>query len=61
MQAKKQLIHYVNRETNIGMDVNVCTLGFARRAAAYKRADLLFDEGCAEWGAESERAGWLVD
>jgi starch phosphorylase len=44
MQAKKQLIHYVNRETNVGMDVDVFTLGFARRATAYKRADLLFTD-----------------
>jgi glycogen phosphorylase len=44
-QAKKQLIHWVNRETNVGMDVDVCTLGFARRATAYKRADLLFTDG----------------
>lgn len=43
-QAKKQLIHYINRETNVGMDVDVCTLGFARRATAYKRADLLFTD-----------------
>jgi starch phosphorylase len=41
-QAKKQLIHYVNRETNVGMDVDILTLGFARRTATYKRADLLF-------------------
>jgi starch phosphorylase len=41
--AKKALIHYVNRETNRGLDVNVFTIGFARRAATYKRADLLFD------------------
>lgn len=43
-QAKKGLIHYVNRETNRGFDVNVFTIGFARRAATYKRADLLFDD-----------------
>jgi starch phosphorylase len=43
-QAKKELIHYVNHETNIGMDVNVLTLGFARRAATYKRASLLFTD-----------------
>ncbi|MBI3799683.1 MAG: alpha-glucan family phosphorylase [Deltaproteobacteria bacterium] len=43
-QAKKQLIHYVNRETNTGMDVDVFTLGFARRATTYKRADLLFTD-----------------
>jgi starch phosphorylase len=41
-KAKEQLLDYVNRETNLGMDVDVFTLGFARRAAAYKRADLLF-------------------
>lgn len=41
MQAKRELIHYVNRETNKGMDTDILTLGFARRAAAYKRADLL--------------------
>ncbi len=41
-QAKRQLLHYVNRETNAGMDVDVFTLGFARRATTYKRADLLF-------------------
>jgi starch phosphorylase len=42
--AKKQLISYVNRETNAGMDADVLTIGFARRAAAYKRADLLFHD-----------------
>jgi starch phosphorylase len=40
--AKKSLIQFVNSETNAGMDVDFLTLGFARRAAAYKRADLLF-------------------
>lgn len=42
MQAKKQLMQYVIHETNVGMDVDVFTLGFARRATTYKRADLLF-------------------
>jgi starch phosphorylase len=41
-ENKDRLIHYVNRETNAGMDTNVLTLGFARRAAPYKRPDLLF-------------------
>jgi len=41
-QVKKQLIRYVNRETNAGMDVDALTLGFGRRATTYKRADLLF-------------------
>jgi starch phosphorylase len=44
MTAKKQLIQYVNRETNVGMDVDILTMGFARRAASYKRGDLLFDD-----------------
>jgi starch phosphorylase len=34
----------VNRELNTGFDVDVLTLGFARRAAAYKRADLVFHD-----------------
>lgn len=41
-QAKKQLLLFVNRETNIGMDVDAMTLGFARRATSYKRPDLIF-------------------
>jgi starch phosphorylase len=44
MAAKRQLVQYVNRDTNAGLDVNVLTLGFARRATAYKRADLLFQD-----------------
>ena len=42
--AKKQLLHYVNLETNVGMDADVFTIGFARRAATYKRADMLFTD-----------------
>lgn len=41
LDAKRQLIHCVNRQTNKGMDLETLTLGFARRAASYKRADLL--------------------
>ncbi|MBI5838102.1 MAG: alpha-glucan family phosphorylase [Candidatus Eisenbacteria bacterium] len=40
--AKARLIQYVNRDTNVGMDVDVLTLGFARRVAPYKRGDLFF-------------------
>ena len=43
-QAKKQLIQYVNRETNMGMDIDAMTIGFARRSATYKRADLIFED-----------------
>jgi starch phosphorylase len=44
LMAKRRLIQYVNRMANIGLDVDCFTLGFARRAAAYKRADLLFQD-----------------
>jgi starch phosphorylase len=43
-QAKKQLLQYVNRETNAGMQTDVLTIGFGRRATSYKRADLLFQK-----------------
>jgi starch phosphorylase len=43
-EAKKSLIQYVNSATNTGMDVDPFTVGFARRAATYKRADLLFSD-----------------
>jgi len=42
--AKRELIQYVNRETNAGLDGETLTLGFARRATAYKRADLLLQD-----------------
>ena len=41
--AKTRLIDQVNQQTQAGMDADVLTLGFARRAASYKRADLLFN------------------
>lgn len=44
VRAKRDLIAFVNRETNAGMDQDVLTVGFARRSAAYKRADLLFTD-----------------
>lgn len=42
MEAKKVLIDFVNAETNAGMDYETLTIGFARRATAYKRHDLIF-------------------
>ncbi len=42
MEAKKKLIYYVNEKTGAGMDCDTLTIGFARRATAYKRASLLF-------------------
>ncbi|MCA9477769.1 MAG: alpha-glucan family phosphorylase [Nanoarchaeota archaeon] len=41
-KAKEELIDYVNTTTNSGLEYDVFTIGFARRATAYKRADLLF-------------------
>ena len=44
MESKKKLIGYVNSVSNTDMDVDTLTIGFARRATAYKRADLLFTD-----------------
>jgi len=44
LTAKHQMLQDVNRATNAGMDVDVLTLCFARRAATYKRIDLLFQD-----------------
>lgn len=43
-EAKKILIDYVNSVSDAGMDTDTLTIGFARRATAYKRADLLFSD-----------------
>jgi len=40
--AKKTLINEVNSLTNVGMDNDILTIGYARRAAAYKRPNLIF-------------------
>jgi glycogen phosphorylase len=40
-QQKNELLRYVNREANAGMDEDVFTLGYARRMTAYKRPDML--------------------
>jgi glycogen phosphorylase len=45
MDSKKQLINEVNRRHPwLAMDENAFTIGFARRAAGYKRADLMFTD-----------------
>lgn len=41
-EAKKKLLDYINEKMNAGMDYGTLTIGFARRATAYKRADLVF-------------------
>lgn len=43
-EAKRALLDVVNHETNAGMDCDVLTIGFARRATAYKRFLLLFHD-----------------
>jgi glycogen phosphorylase len=42
--AKRELLRYVNKKTNAGMEQDVFTIGFARRATPYKRASLLFTD-----------------
>ncbi len=40
--TKQKLVDYINTNYNAGFDKDVFTIGFARRATAYKRANLLF-------------------
>lgn len=42
--AKDAIVEYANREVNAGFDRDVLTIGFARRFATYKRADLIFED-----------------
>jgi glycogen phosphorylase len=42
VKAKSDLIRFVNARYNSNMDVQSFTIGFARRAATYKRGELLF-------------------
>jgi glycogen phosphorylase len=44
LQAKRELIHEIHQATGVQLSEGVATLGFARRAAEYKRADLLFSD-----------------
>lgn len=43
--GKQRLFATVKARTGVELDPNVLTLGFARRAATYKRATLLFKDG----------------
>jgi starch phosphorylase len=40
-RAKRELLTWLNRTTNAGFDRDVFTIGFARRATAYKRLTLI--------------------
>ncbi len=44
MDAKQHLLDQVEKRMGVRMDVNLFTVGFARRATAYKRADLIFQD-----------------
>jgi starch phosphorylase len=44
MEAKKLLMDFISSEVGVLMNPELFTLGFARRATAYKRADLLFTD-----------------
>jgi starch phosphorylase len=56
--AKHELIKCVNEATGAAMDPKVFTIGFARRATTWKRADLLFRD-IARLEAINARAGAL--
>jgi starch phosphorylase len=43
-QAKRRLTDELNRRVNAGFNQDIFTLGFARRATAYKRPGLLFHD-----------------
>ncbi|HLP79110.1 MAG TPA: alpha-glucan family phosphorylase [Acidobacteriota bacterium] len=43
-EAKADLLSFVNTKYHTDFDVNVLTLGFARRSTGYKRPDLLFTD-----------------
>ena len=44
LEAKKILFDYVKETTGVELNPDVLTIGFARRATAYKRADLIFSD-----------------
>ena len=44
MEAKAELLKWVNKKTKTDMNMNTLTLGFARRMTAYKRASNIFTD-----------------
>lgn len=42
IQCKKELFAYIEEKTGQKLDPDILTVGFARRAAPYKRSDLIF-------------------
>lgn len=43
-RAKRELVEYINKKKNKSFSTDTFTIGFARRATPYKRADLLFKD-----------------
>lgn len=44
LTAKSRLISHIRKESGVKMDEQKLTIGFARRATPYKRADLIFSD-----------------
>jgi starch phosphorylase len=44
LKAKQDLIDFINKKAGVQFDLNAVTLGFARRATSYKRANLIFSD-----------------
>ncbi len=44
MKAKQDLLDFVHTSSGLQMDIDVLTLGFARRATEYKRATMIFSD-----------------
>jgi starch phosphorylase len=44
MKSKQDLLDFVYEKAGVRMDVGTLTLGFARRATAYKRATMIFSD-----------------
>ncbi|MFQ6077968.1 MAG: alpha-glucan family phosphorylase, partial [Thermodesulfobacteriota bacterium] len=44
VEAKLRLIDYVNDHAGVGLDPEIFTIGFGRRATPYKRADFVFSD-----------------
>ena len=44
MRSKQDLLDFVKEKADLRMDVGTLTLGFARRATAYKRATMIFSD-----------------
>ena len=54
MLEKRRILDYVNEKYNVGMDKDILTIGFARRATSYKRPNLLFHDMNRLWSIANE-------